>query len=271
MSLIDAVLTEAGSWLGYLEKKRPPDSADAYDEDYLIDKTKHAGRDNYTIFAKWYRDYFGIALQAEPWCAMFVSDVFYRALGADVQQALLPHFAGCTTGTRMFKKMGIWVENNPKRGDLILFKYAPDPTTQGHVGLVTDVKNGRAYTIEGNTSAQSGVVANGGAVVAKSYALSYNMIAGYARPRYEDFEGELTMTQYEELKGMIEALSERVDALEQKVNVPVYNTVEELPVWAQSYVQQAIDRGYLGGTGGGKLNLTDELVRAVVIMMRAMA
>jgi LysM repeat protein len=40
------------------------------------------------------------------------------------------------------------------------------------------------YTIEGNTSSSSGVVANGGCVAEKKYKLSYGRIAGYGRPDY---------------------------------------------------------------------------------------
>jgi peptidoglycan hydrolase-like protein with peptidoglycan-binding domain len=53
-----------------------------------------------------------------------------------------------------------------------------------HTCIVTEIKGGRVYTIEGNTSSASGVVANGGGVAAKSYALSYNRIGGYLRPYY---------------------------------------------------------------------------------------
>lgn len=42
------------------------------------------------------------------------------------------------------------------------------------------------YTIEGNTSGASGVVANGGMVCKKSYARNYSQIAGYGRPAYND-------------------------------------------------------------------------------------
>ena len=42
------------------------------------------------------------------------------------------------------------------------------------------------YTIEGNTSVASGVIANGGGVCRKKYSLSYNRIYGYGRPEYDE-------------------------------------------------------------------------------------
>lgn len=47
---------------------------------------------------------------------------------------------------------------------------------------MTRVANGKVYTIEGNTSGASGIVANGGGVFEKSYARSHSGIAGYGRP-----------------------------------------------------------------------------------------
>ena len=42
------------------------------------------------------------------------------------------------------------------------------------------------YTIEGNTSSQAGVIANGGGVYKKSYAITDNRIYGYGRPDYDN-------------------------------------------------------------------------------------
>ena len=40
------------------------------------------------------------------------------------------------------------------------------------------------HTVEGNTSAQAGIVPNGGCVACKSYDLDDPGIAGYGRPDY---------------------------------------------------------------------------------------
>ena len=54
-----------------------------------------------------------------------------------------------------------------------------------HTGLVYDVDNTYVYTVEGNTSGASGVVANGGGVCCKKYKLNYTRIYGYGRPAYD--------------------------------------------------------------------------------------
>ena len=80
-----------------------------------------------------------------------------------------------------------------KVGDQIFF-YSSDKRQIAHTGIVYKVDSSYVYTIEGNTSSKSGVVANGGAVAKKSYALSYYRIAGYGRPAYD--EEKKTLKKY---------------------------------------------------------------------------
>ena len=50
---------------------------------------------------------------------------------------------------------------------------------------MTGVDDSRVYTVEGNTSSEAGIVANGGCVAQKSYDLHDPGIAGYGRPDYD--------------------------------------------------------------------------------------
>lgn len=172
--MLTKVIQEATKWIGYLEKSSNKD---------LEDFKKNAGYNNYTIFAKQYKQYFGDNFQAQPWCAMFVSCVFRNALGAQIQQKIMPHFAYCPTGVNQFKKMGCWYTKNPQKGDVVFFKDSTGIAC--HVGLVDKVQNNKVYTIEGNTSGNAGVIANGGSVCRKQYAINYNRIMGYGRPKYQ--------------------------------------------------------------------------------------
>ena len=70
---------------------------------------------------------------------------------------------------------------SPKVGDVIFFK---NNIRICHTGLVYKVDGNRVYTIEGNTSSETGVIRNGGAVAYKCYDLSNSRIAGYGRPNY---------------------------------------------------------------------------------------
>lgn len=54
---------------------------------------------------------------------------------------------------------------------------------------------------------------------------------------------------------------------EDKEGVIMYKTIEEVPFYARSIISEYIDKGYIQGTGAG-LNLTEEMVRLIVILDR---
>ena len=86
----------------------------------------------------------------------------------------------------------------------------------------------------------------------------------------EKLKGEdLAMTQYEELKKMIEALDRKTDLLAEKVKEPmIYNYVDDnMPEWAREAVSWAVGNGILNGDGSG-LNLDDKDIRYITMMYR---
>lgn len=178
MSEIDQVLDIANAEVGYLEKSK---SAYLKDPTVLYDKTRGAGSDNYTKYAKEMdslKVYNG-PKQGYAWCNVFVDWCFVQSVGLDRAKQLLIGFnAGCTQDWNWFKSHGLIV-SSPQRGDLIFFK------NLSHIGIIEKVANGKVYTIEGNTSNQSGLVSNGGAVAKKSYSIGSSYIYGYARPKYK--------------------------------------------------------------------------------------
>lgn len=175
MALADLVIQEAEKWVGYLEKKS---------NSQLESLTANAGYNNYTIFCKWYEDWFNErGFQPSAWCAEFVSCMIYKGCG---NKEVVKHFAYCPYGVNWFKQQGLWHTSNPRRGDVIFFK-----DSQGvacHTGIVSSASSTTVVTIEGNTSSASGVIANGGAVAKKSYNINYSRIMGYGRPPYEKYE-----------------------------------------------------------------------------------
>ena len=178
--VIDIALSE----VGYLEKASKSN---------LDSKTANAGNGNYT---KYSRDlakypYFNGSKQGAAWCAVFVAWDFVEAYGKDAALKLLCQptkaannaGAGCRYAMNYFKNKGQFHTSNPQPGDVIFF-YSSDKSSIAHTGLVYKVDNSKVYTVEGNTSGASGVIANGGGVCTKSYSLSYARIVGYGRPDY---------------------------------------------------------------------------------------
>ena len=168
--------------VGYLEKAS---------NSQLDSKTANAGSANYTKYARDLDDITGFyngKKNGYAWCDVFVDWCFVQAFGADAAMSLLCQpkgsaGAGCTYSARYYKNKGQFHTNNPQIGDQIFFGNASEST---HTGLVYAVDSSRVYTVEGNTSGASGVIANGGGVCKKSYPLGSSWIYGYGRPAYED-------------------------------------------------------------------------------------
>ena len=162
---INVVLGIAEEEIGYLEKKN---------NNQLDSKTGNAGSANYT---KYWRD-IKPSYQGQPWCAAFVSWCFMKAFGLDNAKKLLKHwpYVYCPTLGNLFTRNA-----NPKIGDIVIFYHNGTFT---HTGLVTAVIGDRFYTIEGNTSGASGIIANGGGVCAKSYLNSQMPGTKFCTPDY---------------------------------------------------------------------------------------
>lgn len=168
----NAILKVLESYVGYLEKKSNKD---------LESKTANAGDKNYTIFAKLYKEYTGSNYQGQAWCAMFVSVCFVQAVGLEKAKELLcgKLYSYCPYGMAAFEKWG-HLYTTPKAGDVVFFLRSNG--TAKHTGFVYKVSGNKIYTIEGNTSGASGVIANGGGVCKKSYTVNNSMRFG--RPNY---------------------------------------------------------------------------------------
>lgn len=162
---INAVIKTAQNEIGYLEKKSNAQ---------LNSKTANAGYNNFT---KYWRDIYP-AYQTEPWCAAFVSWCFMKAFGLTMAKKLLKHwpYVYCPTLGSLFTKNA-----NPKVGDIVIFYRSGEFR---HTGLVTKVRGDKFWTIEGNTSGASGIVANGGGVCAKSYYNSKLPGTKFCTPNY---------------------------------------------------------------------------------------
>ena len=120
---------------------------------------------------------------------MFVCWCFVQAFGKSAALKLLCQpskgncGAGCGSQMKYYKNKKRFFTSDPQPGDQIIF-LSKDKTQASHTGLVYKVDKTYVYTVEGNTSSSSGVIANGGGVFKKKYKLTYDRIAGYGRPDY---------------------------------------------------------------------------------------
>lgn len=183
------VIEIATAEVGYLEKKS---------NSQLDNKTANAGNKNYTKYSRDLANagYYNGNKQGFAWCDVFVDWCHWIASGKDDETAQNviyqsgPYGAGCLYSLRYYRAADRFVTKNPLPGDQIFFGTSLSNVT--HTGIVYKVDSTKVYTIEGNTSSAAGVVANGGGVFKKSYALNYSKILGYGRPRYDTEETKQT-------------------------------------------------------------------------------
>ena len=256
MSAIDKLIQIANAEVGYLEKSS---------NSQLDSKTANAGTANYT---KYWRD-IKPEYQGQPWCACFVTWCFVNAFGKNNAQKLLKHYpyVYCPTMANLFT-----LNANPKVGDIVIFKHNGTFT---HTGIVTSVNGDYFTTIEGNTNGGSTIIANGGGVCRKSYYNSNLPGTKFCTPDWSIVEEseDLTMSQYNELKELIEKQSAEIADLK-NINQQLVNVVQttmvydfnddNMPPWARPAVQAAMDCGAVQGDENGRLGLSYKDLRAIV-------
>ncbi len=85
--------------------------------------------------------------------------------------------------------------------------------------------------------------------------------------KVKDRMGGLSMTQYEELKALLQGIEARLSAIEGKM---IYNYIDDnMPQWARPTIQKLVDLGLLRGDEEGNLGLTEEMLRIYVTNDRA--
>lgn len=177
----DTVIRIAENEVGYLEK-----SLTAYqnNKDIIYRKQEGAGKDNVTMYGLEMHEIYPKVMDfPAAWCDAFVDWCFQKAYGVATAKSLLAgNFDDYTVASaNMYKQKNAWYKT-PLPGDQVFFT---NGTRICHTGLVYKVDKRYVYTIEGNTSTQGLLVANGGSVAKKKYVKTFNRIAGYGRPRYD--------------------------------------------------------------------------------------
>ena len=85
------------------------------------------------------------------WCACYVSWCENKV--GYIDEGIAPKFALVSDGAEWFRSKEQWLDagETPEPGDLIFFDWEADGTLD-HVGIVTNVVNGRIFSVEGNSS-----------------------------------------------------------------------------------------------------------------------
>ena len=185
---VDKVLAVATAEIGYLEKSKA-----AYQKNPAIldDKVAGAGSDNYTKYGRdMHKIYPSVMDFPAYWCDCFVDWCFYKAYGIATAKSLLcGNFDDYTVASCQMYQNKKALGTVPKIGSQVFFTRNGRVSGCHHTGLVVGVTATTFTTIEGNTSGASGVIANGGGVVKKTYKTADyagRVLFGY--PKYDTGE-----------------------------------------------------------------------------------
>ena len=115
------------------------------------------------------------------WCACFVSWCANQC--GFIEQGIIPKFAAVKYGQAWFKSRNLWLPGykTPKPGMIIFFDFVNSDLHDGrdglgdHVGIVTSVKDGYVYCVEGNYNDM---------VASTKYVIGNANILGYGTPEY---------------------------------------------------------------------------------------
>jgi len=119
----------------------------------------------------------------EHWCAHFTAWLHAQA-GQPLpdwkppSSSYFPRHAGCTWLWNHLAKLGLVHKGMPKRHDLIFYKHSNPKYASGHIGLVTEVKDGKVVSIEGNLTPGGG---RPDTIAKLTRPLSSSKILGYGR------------------------------------------------------------------------------------------
>ena len=195
---------------------------------------------NTVKYNTWYYGY-KVAGQDYPWCMTFIQWVFRKA-GISLPMVT----ASCGKMMNSALAQGLWFTENFRPGDVVIIDFTGKKKITQHCGLVVSVDADSIITIEGNTSANIAGAQDNGGVVAKKRR-DYNFIIGAARP-----------------KEFMNIAEENEEEIEMKK----YNTLAEIPDWGKPAVAWAQERKILLGDNNGNLDLSEDLIKALVFLYR---
>lgn len=123
----------------------------------------------------------------DSWCSGFASAVAIACGATDI----IPTEVSCYYHIKLFKSMGIWVENDayvPQPGDFLFYDWQDNGNgdnsgSPDHVGIVEKVENGVITVIEGN---------HYNAVGRRTLEVNGRYIRGYGVPKYDEEPKEAT-------------------------------------------------------------------------------
>lgn len=191
----------------------------------------------------------------DAWCAAFLCatawKLGYRNWNFE---------CSCSRLQEMAKADGIWRDRSytPRVGDWVVFDLSKPWGKGDHIGAVTSTDGRKVYSCEGNFSDS---VKN-----RLDLEIGSNQICGYICNDFFELVDNSNFVGGDRPNIPVEIPEFEED--EDMANQKIYNSVDEMPEWAQEGVQELIDDGTIEGVGGGDLGMTMADIRLAVWLWR---
>ena len=193
---------------------------------------------------------------AAAWCAAFLSAIAWM-LG----YRNFPFECSCSRMLRKAQDMGLPTYNRgyePRIGDWLIYDLNKNGAVD-HIGAVVWVDGGKCWVVEGNYS---------NAVKVRCIAIDDPIVYAWICPDYMELVDNSNFVGGDRPNIPVEIPETKEDEDMATKDEKIYDSVDEMPEWAQEGVQELIDDGTIEGVGGGDLGMTMEQIRFAVWLWR---
>ena len=190
----------------------------------------------------------------DPWCAAYLCGTAWR-LGYRNWN----FECSCSRLQEMAKADGIWRDRSyiPQVGDWVVFDLSKPWGKGDHIGVVTGTDGKKEYSCEGNFSDS---VKN-----RLDLKVGDERICGYICNDFMELVDNSNFVDGDRPNIPIE-----IPEIEEEQDMKIYNTVDEMPEWAQEGVQELVDVHIIEGVGDGQLGMNEKDVRHAMWQWRGL-
>lgn len=193
----------------------------------------------------------------DAWCAAFLSAIA-KLLGYDK----FPFECSCSRMLKKAQDMGLptWGRGyEPQIGDGLIYDLDKNKAVD-HVGVVVWVQDGKAWVVEGNYS---------NAVKVRCIAIDDPIIYAWICFDWMEQVDNSNFVDGDRPNIPVEIPEIKEDE-DMAKDEKIYNSVDEMPEWAQEGVQEMVDARVIEGVGDGQLGMDEKDVRHAMWQWRGL-
>lgn len=151
----------------------------------------------------------------------------------------------------------------------------PDCGADAMIAMCSDVSTDFSTTVPGEAvwmSGHIGIYVGGGVVVESTpkwkWGVQESTCLNVAGKQLPGTVGSRTWTKHGKLPWVDYSAAANTENKEEDDDMPKYKTLADVPSYYKDAIQKAMDKGALNGTGGGEINVSEDLCRTLTVLDR---